>query len=141
MRLGTSPGMSRISPPGLGTLASSRRVYGCAARAKNTSAGAASISWPAYITTTRSQISCAVPLARVAAERRPRVTAVVRARRLPLHQVHDLCADGEHRAERRVGILRDEGDRAPAHAVVDHGGVLAQQVGALEAHLAAADSR
>ena len=36
-------------------------MYGWAGLPKNASAGAASISWPAYITTIRSQISWAVP--------------------------------------------------------------------------------
>src|SRR5262249_50503453 len=61
IRLGTSPGMSRISSPGVGRLSISRRVYGCAGRSKNAAVGADSISCPAYITTTRSQISYAVP--------------------------------------------------------------------------------
>src|SRR4029453_6615537 len=57
---------------------------------------------------------------------------------LPLHQVHDLRLDGKDRAERGRGVLRDEGDRAAAHAIVHHRGVLAEEVGAIEAHIATA---
>ena len=48
--------------------------------------------------------------------------------------------DGEDGVERGGGILGNEGDGAAPHAVVHHGGILAEEVAALEAHLAAADA-
>src|SRR5262249_26776060 len=82
----------------------------------------------------------AVALRWVAAEGRRRGGGLPDARRLPLHDVHDLGLDGEQGAERRERILWDEGDGAATHAVVHGAGRRTQEVRALEADLTPADA-
>ncbi len=68
----------------------------------------------------------AMPAARVASEEGRRPGLLARAGGLPLHQVHDLGADGEQGAERAERILGDERDRPSADALVHDRGVLGQ---------------
>src|SRR2546423_14723944 len=72
-------------------------------------------------------------------ERSPAVVAG--AWRFPFHQVHDLRPHGKDGAERAERVLGNERDGAAPDAIVDDRGILAQEIAALEAHLAAANAR
>ncbi len=71
---------------------------------------------------------------------RPAVAAFT-AGRLPLHQVHELGAHGEHGVERAERVLRNEGDGPSTHPVVEDVGGLSQQIAALEHDLAGVHAR
>ena len=73
------------------------------------------------------------PRARMEAGK-PARAVVLRAqlRRFPLHQVHDLGADGEDRVERAERVLRDEGDPTAAHGRGERRRIDGQQVDPVE---------